>query len=154
EFVSYTPTITGTYKAHLAAEGVASGEYFLTRSTADTVGPRVITTSPGLNANVNTGSLTYVVTFNEPMNTAAVTTASFTLHGVFRNANPTPSTFTWNAAGTALTITYGALSDDAYTMTLTSGTTGATFRDAANNALDGEVTGALPSGNGTAGGNA
>src|SRR5207249_5808319 len=131
------PTATSTYTMHMAPEGVATGEYFLTRSTADTVGPRVISTTHALNGNLTPAALNYVVTFNEPMNTAAVTSSAFTLRGVSRNVNYGVSTITWNAAGTAVTLAYGTLPDDNYTMTLTSGTSGATFRDAANNALDG-----------------
>src|SRR5262249_20024753 len=53
--------------------------------------------------------------------------------------------------GTVLTVTYSALPDDNYALTLVSG--GANFTDLAGNALDGEFIGSYPSGNGTAGGN-
>src|SRR5262249_29834568 len=105
------------------------------------------------------GSLTYVVTFSEAMRTTSLTSSAFTLHGNFRQAvgvNCVPSSFSFDPSGTMLTLNYTGLPDDVYTLTLIAGAIGGgivPFADLAGNTLDGEFTGAFPSGNGTAGGN-
>jgi Bacterial Ig domain len=135
------------------AAGTVTGPTYQAAVT-DTVAPRVISTSVVPNAVLAPSALTYIVTFSEPINQTGFTNSAFSLRGVSRNVTLTPTTVVWTAANMVLTLTYSTLSDDNYTLILNSGTSGATFRDAANNALDGEITGALPSGNGTAGGNA
>ena len=70
------------------------------------------------------------------------------------NANYSASTFSFNPAGTILTLNYTNLPEDLYSLTLVAGaTSGTNFTDAVGNALDGEFSGTLPSGNGVAGGN-
>src|SRR5262249_17223187 len=122
--------------------------------TLDTVAPRVIATSAAPNAVLTPGTLTYVVTFNEAMKVSNLTSDDFTLRGNFRAVNYTASSFSFDPPGTVLTLPYPRLPDDSYTLTLLSGASGGgNFTDAAGNALDGEFSGAFPSGNGTAGGN-
>src|SRR5262249_30768770 len=87
----------------------------------DNIAPRVTATSVAPNAVLAPGSLTYQVTFNEPMKTTNLTSDDFTLHGNFRQAagvNYTPSTFSFDGTGTVLTLTYAGLPDDSYTLTL------------------------------------
>jgi hypothetical protein len=125
--------------------------------TIDTVAPRVTATSVAPNAVLAPGSLTYTVTFSEPMKVSNLTSDDFTLHGNFRQAagvNYAPSTFSFDPSGTVLTLNYAGLPDDSYTLTLVAGAIGGTnFTDVAGNALDGEFSGTFPSGNGAAGGN-
>jgi hypothetical protein len=156
EFIQYLPPTTGTYVVHVTGENGTAGEYFLT--TNDVTAPRVVATSLAPNAVVLPGTLTYQVTFSEPMRSSNLTSDDFTLRGNFRSVNYFPSSFSFNttgvAPGTVLTLTYSNLPDDNYTLTLLSGTSGGLkFTDAAGNALDGEFSGSFPSGDGIAGGN-
>ena len=52
------------------------------------------------------------------VNPASVSSASFDLHGVYRNADYSPDSFSFNAADTTLTIKYSSLPEDNYTETL------------------------------------
>jgi hypothetical protein len=88
--------------------------------TTDNVPPSVIASSISEGQVLPTGSLTYVVTFSEPMNTSLVTASSFDLHGNFRNVDYAPASFSFDATGTILTINYANLPDDGYTLTLLS----------------------------------
>jgi hypothetical protein len=118
----------------------------------DTVPPRVVGTSIEEGNVLPSGNLTYVVTFSEQMLTSVTTVSSFDLHGNFRNADYTPASFTWNSAGTVLTITYANLPDDAYKLTLFS----SGFEDLVAFHLDGEPhlprPPSVPSGDGVEGG--
>ncbi len=123
----------------------------------DRVAPRVIFSSLSEGDVVPTGSLTYVVGFDEPLNAAVLDPTDFTLLGVGLNRSYTPASFTYIQDTSVLTIRYANLPEDSYRLTLLSGTNN--FRDLAGNLLDGEPPAGLwhippqRSGNGVAGGN-
>ena len=85
---------------------------------------------------LGTGSLTYTVQFDELLNQAGVTPAAFTLRGVDRAINHTPTSFSYDAGTSTLTIMYtkpgGPLA-----LTLIGST--AALRDIVGNPLDGET---------------
>lgn len=154
EFLNFTPATTGTYFIHVTAQGGTTGEYFLTRSTADTVPPRVIATSVAAGSIQSPGSQIYTVTFSESMKTGNLDTADFMLQGLFHGQIYSLNSFGFNADGTVLTLNYIGQPDDSFTLTLVAGANGGTnFTDVAGNALDGDFTGAFPSGDGTTAGN-
>jgi hypothetical protein len=153
EFIQYQPLTTGDYRVRVTRETTTIGEYFL---GFDAVAgpPRVIATNIPDNATLAPGSLTYQVTFSEPMNRGNLSADDVTLRGNFMIANHAISSQSFSADGRVLTINFAGLPDDDYTLTLTSGANGGlNFTDVAGNALDGEFTSSFPSGNGTAGGN-
>ena len=120
----------------------------------DTVAPCVVQTSLPPNAVVPPGTVSYIVTFSEPMRTNNIADNDFTLHGNFRGINYPAASFAFDPSATALYLSYNNLPDDSYTLTLLAGTSGGSnFTDPAGNALDGEFAGSFPSGDGTAGGN-
>jgi methionine-rich copper-binding protein CopC len=91
--------------------------------TSDNVAPAVVSSSipNGQVFSPAPASVTEVVTFSEPMNTAFTTAASFDLHGNYRNADYGPASFSWDPTGTQLTINYAKVPDDTYTLTLFAG---------------------------------
>ena len=108
--------------------------------------------TPG--AVVAPGSLSYQVTFSEPMKVSNLSADDFSLYGNILGVTYAPSTFSFNAAGTVVRLGYTGLPEDNYTVTLFSGVTGGSnFTDVAGQALDGEFSGVFPSGDGVAGGN-
>lgn len=149
----------GTYTVTIAAGAILDAQgtpiqAFSATFTVDSVAPRVLATNVAPNAILPPGNLTYTVTFSEPMRTTNLTSDDFTLHGNFRQAvgvNYAPSSFSFNGAGTVLTLNYVGLPDDDYTLTLNSSSVA--FVDVVGNLLDGEFTGTFPSGNGVQGGN-
>jgi hypothetical protein len=117
--------------------------------------------APDTVADVLPSSIT--ATFDRDANAPSVTAATFLLDrsggdGTFGNGNDvaiTPSAVTvplGNARAAVMQLNGIASSEDTYRVTLV-GTGPATILDLSGNALDGEFTGAFPSGNGTAGGN-
>ena len=73
--------------------------------------------------------------------------------GNLLGVNYSPASFSFNAAGTILTLNYTALPEDNYTLTLVAGGPNeSNFTDTSGNPLDGELTASLPSGNGVSGG--
>ncbi|HVX60745.1 MAG TPA: pre-peptidase C-terminal domain-containing protein, partial [Pirellulales bacterium] len=126
---------------------------FSTSFFVDTTPPRVTATSIAPGGVATPGSLSYQVTFSEPMQVGNLSADDFALHGDLRGANYAASGYFFNADGTVLTLNYANLPDDHYTLTLHSGVTGGgNFTDVVGNALDGEFSGSLPSGDGAAGG--
>ena len=120
----------------------------------DYTAPRLVAMSVAQNAVVAPGSFSEQVTFGEPMRVSNLSADDVLLHGAALNTNYTPSSLTFDTTGTILTISYSSLPEDSYTLTLLAGTSdGTNFVDVAGNELDGEFSGALPSGNGTRGGN-
>jgi hypothetical protein len=118
----------------------------------DNLPPTVVATSIEEGAVLPIGSLTYQVTFSEPIVTAGVSASSFDLHGDFRNIHYTPTSFSFDATNTVLTIHYASLPDDRYTITLFS----SAFKDRVLFRLDGEPhtprPPSVPSGDGVEGG--
>jgi streptogramin lyase len=109
----------------------------------NTVPPKVVSTSI-LNGNVlKPGSITYKVTFNEPIDTTQFSSSSFDLHGVYRQTDYSATSFSFNTAGNVLTITSSNLPDDAYTITLFS----SGIQDLTGYHLDGLGDGVPGSGN-------
>jgi Legume lectin domain/SdrD B-like domain/Bacterial pre-peptidase C-terminal domain/Bacterial Ig-like domain len=105
---------------------------FTSTFTTDSVAPSIVSSSiDGQVFSPAPASVTEVVTFDEPMNTAFTTAASFELLGNFRNAQYAAASFSWDSTGTVLTINYANLPDDTYTLTLFAGG----FEDLVGNTL-------------------
>jgi Bacterial pre-peptidase C-terminal domain len=151
----------GTHTLSIAAGAILDVQQtpltaFSSTFVFETVAPRVTGISILPNTVLPPGSLSYLVTFSEPMKVTNLSSDDFALHGNHRQAvgqNYVPTSFAYNVDGTVLTLNYLALPDDDYTLTLTSGLlNGTNFTDLAGNNLDGEFNGTLPSGNSTADG--
>src|SRR5262249_5378945 len=99
------------------------------------------------------GNLTYVTKFQEPIVPSSVSDSSFDLHGNYRNADYSPSSFSFDSTDMILTINYTGLPQDNYTLTLFA----PGFQDRAGYILDGEPhtprPPSVPTGNGVEGGN-
>src|SRR5439155_7333409 len=120
--------------------------------TIDTSPPRITATSVAPGGIASPGSLSYQVTFSKPMKVSNLSSDDFSLQGTSISYSAASSSF--KPAGTVLTLNYANLPEDIYTLRLVAGTTGGTnFTDPVGNALDGEFSGAFPSGDGFAGGN-
>lgn len=92
---------------------------FTSNFTTDDVPPFVSASSISNGASfLAPATITEVVTFSEPMNTAITSASSFNLHGVQLGADYAATSFGWSPTGTQLTIHYAALPADAYTLTL------------------------------------
>ena len=102
----------------------------------DLLPPRIISSSIQQNEIIPAGSLTYVVTFDEPMFVANLDNSDFSLLGIEKNVTYTPTGASYDATGRTLTITYTNLPEDRYTLTLLSGS--GQFEDLVGHALDGE----------------
>src|SRR5262249_47779661 len=98
------------------------------------------------------GNLTYVTKFQEPIVPSSVIDSSFDLHGIYRNADYSPSSFSFDSTDMILTINYTGLPQDNYTLTLFA----PGFQDRAGYILDGEPhtprPPSVPTGNGVEGG--
>ncbi|MGD9721386.1 MAG: TIGR03790 family protein [Pirellulales bacterium] len=109
-----------------------------TTPPADTTPPTVTAFSPASGATNVATSATQTVTFSEALDPATVTTSTVFL----RNANNVvvPTTIAYNAANKTVTLTpTGALANSAtYTIVVQGGADG--VKDAAGNALAGDVT--------------
>src|SRR5262249_18031651 len=79
---------------------------FTMHITTDNVAATVIGTSIEEGDTSAGPDITYVATFSEPMDTAAVSASSFDLHGDLRNVDYSADSFSWDATGTVLTINY------------------------------------------------
>jgi sugar lactone lactonase YvrE len=118
----------------------------------NTIPPHLIANSINENSIGSTGSLTYVVSFQEPIDPTSVNSSSFNLHGIYRNANYSADSFSFDPTNTTLTINYSGLPEDNYTETLFD----FGFKDRSGFILDGEPGAPptlVPSGNGVEGGN-
>ena len=89
----------------------------------DTVAPFIVSSSvqDGDVFSPAPYTLSQIVTFSEPMNPAATSASSFSLVGLYRGASYSPAAILWSGDGTELTITYDALPDDVYVLTLFAG---------------------------------
>ena len=157
-FLFAAPLADGTHTVAIASgdildvQGTPINAYSASFSI-DTLAPRVTAISVPANAVLSPGSLTVDVTFSEAMQKTNLSSADFSLRGNLRGVNYAATTFAYDATGTVLHLTYQALPDDSYTLTLLAGASGGSFfTDPAGNALDGEFAGAVPSGDGVAGG--
>ena len=160
--VTFTlPTITeGVHTVAFAASSVVSIQNigitaYAGQFTVDLTPPKVFSSSIQQGDVIPTGSLSYVVGFSEPMNKTNLSSGDFSLKGADLNLSYSASSFSFDAAGTTLTINYANLPEDRYTLTLFSGSSA--FADLAGHTLDGEaLTWPIPSntsGNGVDGGN-
>lgn len=149
----------GIHTLSLAASAVVSIQggpliVYTTTLVLDSVSPRVIGSSLQEGGTTTPGSLTYTVTFSEPMRVSDLSALIVTLKGLLQNIAYTPVSQSYSPDGTVLTLVYMNLPEDRYTLTLLSGA--GKFEDAAGNALDGEPAWPMPpnrSGDGIAGGN-
>jgi hypothetical protein len=118
----------------------------------DNLPPTVIATSIEEGDLVTPGTLTYKVTFSEPIIPSSVSAASFDLLGDFRKIHYAPTSFSFDSTNTILTINFPALPDDRYALTLFS----KGFEDRVLYHLDGEPhtprPPSTPSGDGVEGG--
>jgi hypothetical protein len=123
---------------------------------------RVSSMSPLPGSTVTSLPAQITVAFDREVNATTVDVTTFRVDrsggdGVFGNGNDvaiTPASVTVPAANTqsaVMSLVGVASANDTYRITL-SGSGAAKVLDLSGNALDGEYTGALPSGNGTAGG--
>jgi streptogramin lyase len=147
--VPYTFQITAGAVTDIHGVGVNG---FSETIVINTIPPHLITNSINEGSILPTGNLTYTCSFQEAIVPSSVSTSSFDLHGVFRNADYGPSSFSFDSTDTILTINYSGLPQDNYTLTLIA--TG--FKDRSGFILDGEPgppPTLVPSGNGVEGGN-
>jgi len=115
--------------------------------------PKVLATSLTSGGNLPPGTVTYQVTFSEPMNASYLTIDDFQLRNAQLGTNYVPTSYSFDPTGTILTLKYANFSDGQYSLTLISGAIGRHFADMADNPLDGEFRGVFPSGDGADGGN-
>lgn len=147
---SHTITIAAGAIADVQNTGI---DAFTGSFVLDLTAPRVVATSIGPNQVVAPGSVSYQVTFSEAMLAANLSADDFNLHGVQTRRDYAADSFTFDASGKVLTISYSNLPEDKYSLSLIAGANGSdNFTDLAGNALDGEFTGTFPSGNGVSGG--
>jgi hypothetical protein len=157
---NYTVTSTvaladGDYTARLqvvdkAGNTLATDQTLSTDFTVDTTGLRVIGLVPF--PGTTTAPTELVVTFDAPdLNPATLLAANFTLTGASSGDISGQMTIAAaNLVGDTFTIPLtGIIASDLYTFTI-EGDTG--VEDEAGNRIDGEFSGAFPSGNGAAGG--
>jgi hypothetical protein len=124
---------------------------------------RVTSLTPAPGSTVAALPAAITVAFDRELNATTVDATTFKLDrsggdGVFGNGNDVaiaPASVSvplTNSASATMSLAGVASAIDTYRVTL-AGTGAVTIRDLANNALDGELGGSLPSGNGIAGGN-
>lgn len=152
-------TVDGVYTVSLAAGSITdlAGQPLQAYSytyTIDRTGPRIIG-STLLQGDIRSdNALTLVLTFDEPINTTAISSADYALQETAVGLGTIiASSQAWNADGTVLTINYPALKEGAYRFTAFSNSSA--FMDKVGNQLDGErnLITTVPTGNGTPGGN-
>ncbi len=120
----------------------------------DLVGPRVISSSIQQNDVLASGNLSVAIEFDEQLLAANLGPEDIALNGVV-SGSYAPTSVNYVPATSTLTVDFGFLPQDEYTLTLISGD--GAFEDIAGNDLDGEpLTFPLPpnvSGDGNPGGN-
>ena len=116
--------------------------------TLDYTAPRVISSSIADGAILPTGDLTFTVTFSEPLQASLVDPSDIGLFGSYFNTFQNPDSIAFNAAGTAMTVNFSGLGDDAYRLVLFANES--SFVDRVGLVLDGEPP--VVSGNGIEGG--
>jgi hypothetical protein len=112
--VTHSWSISGVLDLQGDIAATVSGSFIL-----DNVPPQLLSSTIS-NGQIFTdgSSVTDVLTFSEPMNTALVTGAAFQLLGTYRGVSYSPASLTWDPTNTILTVTYKNLPDDGYTGTL------------------------------------
>ncbi|MHC4562200.1 MAG: S8 family serine peptidase [Planctomycetota bacterium] len=115
----------------------------------DVTAPRVASSSVVEGGVVEPGNVTLTIGFDEPMNDSVIDASDFSLVGSITGSH-TATSFVYDPATWTLTLDYAGLLEDAYTLTLLSGS--GRFEDTLGNVLDGEPVWPLPSGDGVAGG--
>ena len=159
EFTIPAGLASGTHTLAFAAGSILDVQQtplnaFSSSFSLDATAPRVIATSIAPGGTVTASTISYQVTFSEPMKVSNLSADDFNLHGNIQGVNYTPLSFSYNPAGTVVRLNYSNLPEDNYTMTLFSGVAGGSnFTDIAGHALDGEFSGVFPSGDGNDGGN-
>src|SRR5205823_5870623 len=88
---------------------------FTEHFTLDFTPPRVIGSSIQENGVLAPGSLTYTVKFSEAMKTSNLDDSDFSLYGSALGRFYTPTTASYDATGTILTLHYDGLPEDNYT---------------------------------------
>ncbi|NLX56992.1 MAG: S8 family serine peptidase [Planctomycetaceae bacterium] len=119
-----------------AVSGSSLGAFSATFSF-DTTGPIVLDTSIPDGGTVNSGSLTWTVVFNEDLATSDLGPEDVTLADA--NSSRHPDSLTYDAATDTLSVTFAAVAEGTYTLTLES--SAAAFRDVLGNLLDGNADG-------------
>lgn len=102
----------------------------------DRSGPRIVDCSIQQDQVLPAGHVTAAFTFDEPINSAALAAANFTLVGQASGAHAAAS-FAYDPAAWCLTLEFRSLPEDRFTLTLYSGSAG--IRDLLDNPLDGEA---------------
>jgi subtilase family serine protease/methionine-rich copper-binding protein CopC/type 1 glutamine amidotransferase len=132
----------GPYRLQMAAGSLTgvSGtplEAFEATFELDTTGPVVVGTSIPAGGTVNSGLLTWTVTFNEDMATSGLGPEDVTLagEGLAQNAD----TWVYDGGSRSLTATFLDVGEGDYTLTLASSVTA--WRDVVDNLLDGDADG-------------
>jgi hypothetical protein len=118
---SYTVTVTTGVK-DVAGNALAVQSIFTFTTTADTVKPTIIATSPGDGTTVPAPA-TITVTFSEDMNASTVTGSTFTVKRTSDSA-PVAGVVSYNVATRIATFTVnapGLANGTNYTVTITSG---------------------------------
>jgi hypothetical protein len=127
---------------------------FTSTFVLDYTAPQVVMSSiqPGDTLSAGNRDLTVTIGFSEAMNTSLVDVYDVTIYGQASGGFYYPSTVSFNETGTEVTIRFEdiELVEDQYSLTLASGDYG--FQDLLGLYLDGDSSGALPSGNGLEGG--
>ena len=147
----------GPHNIAIAAGAISSlqGALLEQFTVAITILPKPCVTSSSVQdgAILLPGDLTYTVQFNREMNSAVIDTSDFTLVGALQGFVNVTS-WDYDPATHTLTLSYSALPEDVYTLTLKSGN--GKFEDIYGTDLDGEVLSwPIPpnvSGNGVEGG--
>ncbi len=109
-----------------------SGSFIL-----DTTPPVVVATTPNEGQVLPAGPVTISVTFSEPMDTTTIGPSQLPVYGLYSATTNFPSSSSWNADGTVLTLTYDNLPEDAYEVRLVGDDIN--FQDLVGLDLDGDL---------------
>jgi hypothetical protein len=145
---------SGTFPS---GDGIRGGDFTYAFFVDVDARPQVTAMAPAPASTATTATTTVSVTFDQRMDPATITATTFTVSGAVSGAI-TPDSVTFDASTNTAVFTVAAgFVDDVYTVTLNSDGSGvdvSDFRDGTTgNHLDGDFTGAFPSGNGSVGGN-
>ncbi|MDZ4783708.1 MAG: M36 family metallopeptidase [Planctomycetia bacterium] len=127
---------------------------FSSQFVLDATAPRIVGSSVAPGDALPSGDATLAITFAEPMRVDQLTADDLELFALGAQRIVAPQEMSWDATGMVLSVTYAALAEDSYRITLFS--RDGAFEDLVGINIDGE-SGAFPSppgvsGNGTEGG--